>query len=929
MLYDYVQDDEVNQSPPGSWTTASHPEASGGSYIGTSLDGASVYWNFYGNGASVVYVIQPGGGIGDVYADGDFLGSIVMGGPVTYRAEKAFTWSGSPTDMHTLRLTHRVGTGPIWMDAFRSGVSSTAGHALAVLTSEPTVGTATVAATAVSQTVGPVPVLLQGFTAVRFDPADLVITKTVEPAGDVSIGQKITFTLTYQNLGPSTATSAYIDDVIGDTVLSTGWLQDVFFSRSPLIVTPHLHYWWSLGSLAPGQSGVIQFGGTIATNRYWPSGSVITNTALIDSSTADIRRGNNRRRVTFTIVPSVPATMTLTAMPVSIPVGGDTSLLRATVRDMYGNPVANGTAVTFDTNLGGFPTLQNRVRYTTGGVATVNLTSGSVAGTASVTATVDSITANTRVIFTPLGSRTLTLTANPDVIPVGGATSIIKAEVVDRFGNWVVDGTVVTFDTTEGTIAPTGVGTFNGKASSVLRSSNVPVTATVSATAGAASDMTTVRFVPGVPRVTITASRVSLPVSNTSYITVVARDDFGNPVLDGTVVSFTASLGHFTDSMISKTFASTLGGRAFARLHSTQSGASIVEAVVSTQSAAIVITFDPGPPYSIEIGGVEPGIIAGCGGTAIATALVKDRYGNPVADGTVVVFDVIPQGDADPIDGGRTTGGVARAIISSGTVPGPAFVHAWPEGYRGSAFDDFPVVFEAGPPDRLEVSAVPPRLIVGGNQATIRVHALDCGGFAVDEGTLVTFTIVSGGGSLSPPAGGAAGEGSLSPQTTSTVNGWAYSALTSPDLTGSATIRVAAGDLEATVVVEYIPGPAFDIVLTAVPLSIPANGVSTSTIGAEVRDRYGNAVADRTAVSFSTELGRFETGPSYGTFTLGGRASAILSSHITPGIARVSAVAAGKRGEIYVDFYFDPTPTPPPTSRFTLRLPIIVKNHRR
>jgi hypothetical protein len=105
--------------------------------------------------------------------------------------------------------------------------------------------------------------------------------------------------------------------------------------------------------------------------------------------------------------------------------------------------------------------------------------------------------------------------------------------------------------------------------------------------------------------------------------------------------------------------------------------------------------------------------------------------------------------------------------------------------------------------------------------------------------------------------------------------------------------------------------------------------VSTSTIGAEVKDRYGNAVADRTAISFSTELGRFETGPSYGTFTLGGRASAILSSSTTPGIARVAAMAAGKRAEVYVDFYFAPTPTPPPAWRWTLRLPIIVKNHRR
>jgi adhesin/invasin len=133
---------------------------------------------------------------------------------------------------------------------------------------------------------------------------------------------------------------------------------------------------------------------------------------------------------------------------------------------------------------------------------------------------------------------------------------------------------------------------------------------------------------------------------------------------------------------------------------------------------------------------------------------------------------------------------------------------------------------------------------------------------------------------------------------------------------------VTSGDQEAMVVVEYIPGPPFDITLTADPLSIPANGVSTSTVGAEVRDLYGNPVADRTALVFSTELGRFETGASYSASTLGGRASAVLTSSATPGIARVAALTAGKRGEIYVDFYFQPAPV------CILHFPIVVKQYR-
>jgi adhesin/invasin len=151
--------------------------------------------------------------------------------------------------------------------------------------------------------------------------------------------------------------------------------------------------------------------------------------------------------------------------------------------------------------------------------------------------------------------------------------------------------------------------------------------------------------------------------------------------------------------------------------------------------------------------------------------------------------------------------------------------------------------------------------------------------------------------------------------------------LTSPNETGSATVRIAAGQREVTVVVEYIPGPPFDVMVTANPLSIEANGVSTSTIDAQVRDRYGNSVADRTAVVFSTDLGSFPGGASFVTSTTGGRARAILNSSATPGMARVAATASGKRGEGFVDFYFVPTPTPTPTPRLQLRtmLPLILK----
>ncbi|OQB28721.1 MAG: Bacterial Ig-like domain (group 1) [Chloroflexi bacterium ADurb.Bin180] len=915
MIYGYAEESALTQQPPSSWTSTADGAASGGAYRMTSLDGASMYWNFHGNGVSIMYIRAPGDGWADVYLDGaNLLGDINMGGSVTFRAERVFTWAGDPTEAHVLRITHRPGTGPIRIDAVRSGMTTSGGEAVAVLTAATHVGTAIVAGVTVSDTAGIVPVLIPGYVNVRFGPADLSVTKSIQPASSIEIGQWITFSLDIRNNGPMTATATTLDDLISDSVLSTDWLLDTWFSRAPLVISPGTNFWWSLGNMAPGEQLSIQFGGRINTARYWPAATVITNTATVDSSTADTAGANNVGRANATIVPSEPVTMTLYASPSFVYVGGDTSSLYATLRDVYGNPAPDGTMVTFFASLGGFPGSSVVTIPTSGGTAVATLTSGPSAGLADITASAGALHATTQVLIRPLGAFTMTLMAMPTAIPVGGSTSVIQANVVDMYGNWVEDGTAVSFATNAGFVSPAVDYTVSGGVTTILASGNSAVTATVTASCGAAVRTVNVRFLPGPGLVSIMAHPLVLPVGNSSQITVTARDEFGNPVLDGTVISLTTSLGWFKDSLITRTFTTTVGGRGVVGLYSTVAGRALVQAKVGANSAAVMITFEPGPPHTIRFRSVEPAIIDGCGGTGLATVVVEDRYGNPVKDGTVVVFDVTPQGDVEPIDGGRTLNGVAQAIISSGRVPGPATVWAWPENWRNSVVGTYAITFLVGPPDRIEANAEPPRVPVGGNNAAIRIRVFDCGNYPVTDGTVVTFTLLSGGGSLTP-------------RTTTTANGRAVATLTSPNETGSASVRIEAGARQATVVVEYVPGPVFDILVTANPLSIAANGVTTSTVEAELRDRYGNYVADRTAVVFSTDLGSFPGGGAFTTATIGGRARAILTSSAIPGMARVAATAGGKRGEAFVDFYYQPTPTPtlPPQRIWKTSLPVILK----
>jgi len=107
--------------------------------------------------------------------------------------------------------------------------------------------------------------------------------------------------------------------------------------------------------------------------------------------------------------------------------------------------------------------------------------------------------------------------------------------------------------------------------------------------------------------------------------------------------------------------------------------------------------------------------------------------------------------------------------------------------------------------------------------------------------------------------------------------------------------------------VTTIPGPPYSpstVTVTADPKTIPADGVSTSTIIAVIKDMFDNNVADGTAVTFTTDLGAFtESGSqTYDTTTAGGAATATLRSSTTPGRATVKATSDSASGQTTVEF---------------------------
>ena len=137
------------------------------------------------------------------------------------------------------------------------------------------------------------------------------------------------------------------------------------------------------------------------------------------------------------------------------------------------------------------------------------------------------------------------------------------------------------------------------------------------------------------------------------------------------------------------------------------------------------------------------------------------------------------------------------------------------------------------------------------------------------------------------------------------IDGQATATLTSTTC-GTATVTAQAKDAgdnlingtQDTTTVEFLAAASGTIELAADPLNIVADGSSTSTITATVRDGCGNLVANGTNVTFTTDRGTMaSTHP-----TTNGVAQATLTSGTEAGVATVNAQANGASADIAVFF---------------------------
>ena len=623
-------------------------------------------------------------------------------------------------------------------------------------------------------------------------------------------------------------------------------------------------------------------------------------------------------------MPNPPAVITVTAYPTEIMADGlSTAVITAEVKDLYHHPVLDGTTVNLVTTLpgtvflpGGTPSFSG---VTTGGFVVTTLQGGTVAGTAFITATSGTAKGSGRVQLLALEPYSITITANPAVIPVsrGNISTTLRVTVTDMYAN-LVSGAAVTLTTDAGSLrAPNGITgtsviitTSNGFGTGWLASTEMVMTATVTAeitTTGRPPATVEVYFKPALPY-TITSEAFPSSVmvcGGETVVTATILDEFGNLVEDGTEVNFNVVQGE--------------RGDAYPRLTSTVNG--VATTLIRTKSYLF------GQPYldvyilarresrrvdwqhriALQVGLADSvtfrftPIPAASGPDSLVEARVRDCAGNNVVNGTVVTFTVGAGALISPTVT-ATDGGLAYTSLQPGCTVGPLDLSAEVDGRTFNTV----VMVEPGIPDRVSLDISPADIMNCGGTAVVTGTVRDVCNNLVRDGTPVLLTpqysMVSLSQYLVYTRNGIV---------TATVRADQNKRIEPPYWpTGLEQIIGTSGTaMPGFANLNVRPGAASIILVSVDPAEIPLNGDVNGyniTVVANVQDCSTTPVEDGTTVRLKTDKGLFvESGGWYvDQMTLNGLVTATLTSQSVAGTVVISATSGSAEG--VANAYFKP-----------------------
>jgi hypothetical protein len=151
-----------------------------------------------------------------------------------------------------------------------------------------------------------------------------------------------------------------------------------------------------------------------------------------------------------------------------------------------GNPVHNGTLVTFTTTLGRVEPAE--MKTSNGGQATVKLIADGRSGVATITAFSGGASKTLTVTIGSAAATRVLVSAVPTTLPANGGTSTITANVQDQQGN-PIQGVPVTFSTTSGSLSVVTAASDSSGNAKTLLTTNANATVTAAAGGGGTSTL--------------------------------------------------------------------------------------------------------------------------------------------------------------------------------------------------------------------------------------------------------------------------------------------------------------------------------------------------------------------------------------------------------------------------------------------------------
>ena len=561
----------------------------------------------------------------------------------------------------------------------------------------------------------------------------------------------------------------------------------------------------------------------------------------------------------------------LTAQPAMIYADNNVTMstIRAMVKDKSGVGVVDET-VRFSSNIGQVTVFAQTDNF---GVATAEFGDNLDEGLATITAMIDKSVRTVEVMIEPVtADYTIIMSADPELIYADNniTYSTIKARVIDRDGFPVVEE-LVRFKTSLGAIISLVYTDEMGVASTTFWDAGEIGTAVIEAHIGGSSASINVEVVetPPIESIEIITELNDLSLETQMNLRAFVVNTLGEPVSDGTIVTFTATKGFF----IENNFATTSNGQASVPFDTgTSAGTFTVTARIGTVIGTREGNINPGPPAYISllpqkrdsldvwVNMPPEGIPVNFPRDVRIRATVRDMFNNPVPrvqlEFETNLAGIQPYAETD--DSGVTFAAffpgtsAGSAQITSRTIQmgeggepimGLALITIYSDEVQSIAFTIQEEIF-------LDVQGV------GGIESRpLRVELRDFGGNLVSGQHWVRYEIMGN----NPPPGVNINNVGLMDEVQAN-NGIAIASINSGTGSGTVIVRVslienpAINATKTNIVVRSGPPSTVQPTIGDFDTGVSmGGGLWRVEAGAMVRDQYGNPVINGTAVWFSID----------------------------------------------------------------------------